>query len=231
MEVRNIQVSDSVEGIARVGVLFLRQISNGPVASRLRERMDSLGEELRRSLAGRTMSEIDAVTLPRKLYHSLGLDPTKDRPSSERLLRRVLRGKALAKINKLVDAINLVSLRLQCPIGVYDWDAIVPPVLVRIGQPGEGYRGISVDPPSSDPGSENWVSVQGKLVVVDGEGPFGSPGHDSSRTKVTLGTVRALVVAWAPVEAPKSYLENVLREVTEVTDEFCSARVGGSAVL
>lgn len=231
MEVRNIQVSDSVEGIARVGILFFRHVANGPVSSRLRDQMEALSDELRRSLAGRTMSEIDAVSWPRKLYHSLGIDPTKDRPSSERLLRRVLRSKPLPKINKLVDAINLVSLRLQCPIGVYDWDAIAPPVLIRIGQPGEGYRGISLDPPSSDAVAENWVSVQGRLVLVDGEGPFGSPGHDSSRTRVTLGTVRALVVAWAPAEAPKSYLESVIREVTEAGDEYCATRVAGSAIL
>jgi DNA/RNA-binding domain of Phe-tRNA-synthetase-like protein len=231
MEVKNIQVSDSLEGIARVGIAFLKQVANGPVASRLREQMESLADELRRTLAGRPLAEVEAVARIRRLYHALGIDPTKDRPGSERLLRRVLRKKPLPKINKLVDGVHLVSLRLQCPISVYDWDRVVPPVLVRIGQPGERFRIISHEAPSTEPHTEDWLGLQGRLVLVDGEGPFGNPSHDSARTQVTLGTVRAMVVAWAPSDAPKSFLESVLDEVCQVSEEYSNTRLVGRAIL
>jgi DNA/RNA-binding domain of Phe-tRNA-synthetase-like protein len=232
MEVKDIQISDSLEGIARVGVLFLKQIANGPVSSTLRARIEELSVELRRSIEERALSEIESVARTRRLYRLVGIDPTRDRPSSEKLLRRVMRGKPLAKVNKLVDAVNFVSLRNQCPMSVYDWDKVVPPVLVRIGQPGEGYQGLSNVASSEDrPGQSDWVKMHGKLAIVDGEGPFGNPSHDSRRTQITLGTVRALVIAWAPAEAPRSFLESVLREIADLAQELCDARVAASGIL
>ena len=60
----------------------------------------------------------------RALYKALGLDPTKTRPSNEALLRRVLKGEALYRVNTLVDALNLCSLRDQLPFGLYDLDRV-----------------------------------------------------------------------------------------------------------
>jgi DNA/RNA-binding domain of Phe-tRNA-synthetase-like protein len=221
MELKQIQISDSLGDIARIGVVFFKQVSNGAVSSVLRKRMEAMGVELRNSIGDRQISELDPIRETRKLYHLLGVDPTKDRPSSERLLRRVMQNRGLPKLSKLVDAVNLVSLSLQCPLGVYDWDKVVPPVLVRIGRPEESYLTAANEP----------MSLEGRLVLVDGEGLFGNPSHDSSRTSVTLGTVRAMVVAWTSVETPKARLEAVLQEVIVLAREFCDARVAESGVL
>jgi DNA/RNA-binding domain of Phe-tRNA-synthetase-like protein len=66
---------------------------------------------------------------------------------------------------------------------------------------------------------------------VDGEGLFGNPSHDSYRTGVALGTVRALVVAWAPPDAANEYLEAVLKEVIELGREYCAATVAEWGIL
>lgn len=221
MELKQIQLSDSLGDIARIGVVFFKQVSNGAVSSALRKRMEAMSLELRQAIGDRPLSEVEAIRETRKLYHLLGVDPTKDRPSSERLLRRVIQNKGLPKLSKLVDAMNLVSLSLQCPLGVYDWDKVVPPVLVRIGRPEESYITTANEP----------MSLEGRLVLVDGEGQFGNPSHDSLRTRVSLGTVRVMVVAWASVETPKARLESVLQEVIALAREFCDARVGEYGVL
>lgn len=221
MKLREIQVSDSLEGLARVGISFLKGVVNASPSPALGERLDGLVEELRHTVKDRRLSELEVVQLARKLYHRLGLDPTKDRPSSERLLRRVQQGRPLPRINTLVDAVNLASLSLQCPLGVYDWDKVAPPVLVRIGRPDEGYLSVSRNP----------LHLEGRLVLVDGEGLFGNPSQDSLRTCVTGGTVRAMVVAWAPVDATNEYLDSVLREIDQVCSEFCSGTVVESGVF
>ena len=221
MELKQIQVSDSLEDLARVGIVFFKQIANGPMSSVLRQRMEDFGDELRNSIADRRPSEIDTVARTRRLFRLVGVDPTKDRPSSEKLLRRVIQGRPLPKVNKLVDAVNLVSLREQCPIGVYDWDRIVPPIIVRIGRPDEHYEGLS----------GGRVALEGRLVLGDGEGLFGNPTQNSRRTAVTRDTVRAVAVAWAPAEAPRSYLETVIAEVTRLATEFCDARVSEFGIL
>ena len=210
MELKQVQISDSLEDLARVGVILFRQVSNGPMSTVLRQRMDDFAAELRHSMADRRPSELDTVARTRKLYRMVGVDPTKDRPSSEKLLRRVIQDRPLPKVNKLVDAMNLVSLREQCPIGIYDWDKVVPPVLVRIGRPDESYVGFS----------GNSVSLEGRLSIGDGEGLFGNPSQDSARTMVTRETIRAFAIAWSPAEAPRSYLETVLAELTKGITTF-----------
>ena len=66
--------------------------------------------------------------------------PTKTRPSSEALLRRVRKGDELPRINSLVDVINWCSLESQLPFGLYDLDRIHGAVTLRLGRRGRGVR-------------------------------------------------------------------------------------------
>jgi len=54
----------------------------------------------------------------------IGKDPSPYRPSQEALLRGVLQGKGLFKINTVVDANNLISFRSQHSVGSYDLDQV-----------------------------------------------------------------------------------------------------------
>ena len=71
------------------------------------------------------------------MYRRIGLDPTKTRPSSEALLRRVRKGDRLPRINSLVDICNWCSLEFQLPYGLYDLAALEPPIDLRLGLEGE----------------------------------------------------------------------------------------------
>jgi DNA/RNA-binding domain of Phe-tRNA-synthetase-like protein len=216
-----IQLSPSLEEILRVGVVFLHSLSVTKDTGEVQKAASAIGEELRRTMAGRRPSSLEAIQRTRRLFKMVGLDPTKERPSSEKLLRRVLHQRPFPSVNRFVDAMNLVSLRLQFPLGFYDWDRIVPPVLLRIGRPDETYVGIA--------GGE--VHLQGKIVLVDGEGPFGNPTHDSERTSITSRSVRALVIAFAPGDTPRASLEDVVREIGTAAKDFCGGRVAISGIL
>src|SRR5438309_1853007 len=76
------------------------------------------------SYAGRSPVDIPGVAETRALFHRLDVDPTKTRPSSEALLRRVLQGRALPRVNLAVDVCNLCSLEDQLPLGLYDRDHV-----------------------------------------------------------------------------------------------------------
>ena len=94
----------------------------------------------------RTSAEsADITAAVRTMYKRVGLDPTKTRPSSEALLRRVRKGDALPRINSLVDVINWCSLETQLPFGLYDLDRISGSVTLRLGASGEAYAGIRKD--------------------------------------------------------------------------------------
>jgi DNA/RNA-binding domain of Phe-tRNA-synthetase-like protein len=136
----------------------------------------------------------------RAMYKRVGLDPTKTRPSSEALLRRIRRGDELPRVNSLVDVINWTSVESQLPFGLYDLDRMTGEVVLRLGQPGEEYAGIRKDT----------VHVAGRLTLADAAGPFGNPTSDSARTMVTPATRRALIVIFAPVSVAAATAERVL---------------------
>lgn len=149
----------------------------------------------------------------RTMYRAVGLDPTKRRPSSEALLRRVARGDALPRINSLVDIGNWCSLEFQLPYGLYDLDRTLGRIELRLGREGEEYAGIRKDV----------VHVGGRLTLADEHGPFGNPSADSARTMVLPGATRALVVVFAPAQVADSLLDLVL----DTTSRRILAAAGG----
>ena len=146
--------------------------------------------EVARSLQVAKSGEVGAVGRARELYRRFGLDPTRVRPSSEALLRRLKKGEPLPRINSLVDVANALSVQLQVPVGLYDLDKVKGDELViRLGGKGEGYTGI---------GKER-VNVEGRICVADAEGPCGNPSADSARTMITIETERAAWIYFLPV--------------------------------
>ena len=160
----------------------------------------------------RTSAEsADITAAVRTMYKRVGIDPTKTRPSSEALLRRVRKGDELPRINSLVDIVNWCSLETQLPFGLYDFDRITGRVTLRLGREGEEYAGIRKDV----------VHVAGRLTLADDAGPFGNPTSDSARTMVTPATTRALVVLFAPAPLPASTLERAVALTRERVNTFC----------
>lgn len=146
----------------------------------------------------------------RTMYKRVGIDPTKMRPSSEALLRRVRKGDSLPRINSMVDVCNWCSFEFQLPYGLYDAAHIVGDVTLRIGREGESYPGIRKDD----------VHVGGRITLADAKGPFGNPTSDSARTMVTTATTRALLVVFAPHDVGVSRLTQVLDTTSVRMQQF-----------
>lgn len=170
-------------------------------------RLDPLLAAAERTLRARPPDASGAV---RTMYNKVGLDPTKTRPSNEALLRRVLKGQPLPRVNALVDVINWCSVEFQLPYGLYDRQHISGTVTMRLGRDGEEYAGIRKDV----------VHVGGRIALADAVGPFGNPTSDSARTMVTADTVNALVVVFAPTAVDATRLAHVL--------DVTAARIGGA---
>ena len=98
MQPEQLELSGTLRNFLRLGVVFLEDITNGPPAAGLALELEELCEELRLSCANRKPAELEAVARTRKLYRRIGIDPTRDRPSSERLLRRALKELSLIHI-------------------------------------------------------------------------------------------------------------------------------------
>jgi DNA/RNA-binding domain of Phe-tRNA-synthetase-like protein len=131
--------------------------------------------------------EHPTVAALRRLFRAAGTDPTRYRPSSEALLRRILKGEELPAIHPLVDLNNLLSLRLLVPCCVIDPDRVAPPFTFRAGTAGEQMDSMRGPFP-----------LEGKPHHADPQGPFGTPITDGERVKVRSGTGRVWLVAYLP---------------------------------
>jgi DNA/RNA-binding domain of Phe-tRNA-synthetase-like protein len=201
-------LAPELASIVRPGVLWLDE-------ARAIERDPSLDAPLADAEAAVRVQPPAEVTAVRTMYKRVGIDPTKRRPSSEALLRRVLKGEALPRINSLVDVCNWCSLEFQLPYGLYDAAHIQGDVMLRLGQPGESYPGIRKDE----------VHVGGRITLADARGPFGNPTSDSARTMVTTATTLVLVVVFAPRELDERRLSHVVDVTAQRFQQFTGARV------
>jgi DNA/RNA-binding domain of Phe-tRNA-synthetase-like protein len=183
-----IRIDAGLAGRVRLGAFVLEHVTVRATDEALNAEVDAYGAELRTRHGGGKSADVPGADAARGLYKALGLDPTRNRPSNEALARRALKGETLYRINTLVDALNLCSLRAQLPFGLYDLERVEPPVTLRRGHAGESYEGIRKGP----------VNVEDRPVLADAQGAFGNPTSDSARTSITLATQRALVTVYAP---------------------------------
>ncbi|HEY1303323.1 MAG TPA: phenylalanine--tRNA ligase beta subunit-related protein [Vicinamibacterales bacterium] len=193
--------------IVRPGVLWL----DGATVVEREHRMDASLAAAESAARVQPPAEIAAV---RSMYKRVGLDPTRTRPSSEALLRRVRKGDPLPRINSMVDVCNWCSLEFQLPYGLYDAARIEGDVELRIGRAGESYPGIRKDD----------VHVDGRIALADRLGPFGNPTSDSARTMVTTQTTRALLVVFAPREVEPRHLDRVIDVTADRMVTFTGCR-------
>ncbi len=146
--------------------------------------------EVKRTMQAVRSGEVGSINRARELYRRFGVDPTRVRPSSEALLRRMKKGEPLPRINSLVDVANALSVQLQVPVGLYDLAKVKGEELViRLGAEDESYEGI---------GKER-VNVAGRICVADADGPIGNPSADSARSMITTDTESAAWIYFLPV--------------------------------
>lgn len=146
-----------------------------------------VAEEARAALRLEQLAAHPTVAAMRRLFRAAGCDPTRYRPSSEALLRRLLPAGELPAIDALVDLNNCLSVALRLPCCVLDAAALRPPVTLRAGCAGElldSMRGP--------------LDLAGKPLLADRDGPFGTPITDSHRVKVRAETAEALLVVYLP---------------------------------
>jgi DNA/RNA-binding domain of Phe-tRNA-synthetase-like protein len=211
----SLRVDESLFGTLALGLLEAEGVELGTLPPAFDAERDRLTTRLITHYAGKQPADIPGVAETRALFHQLDIDPTKNRPSSEALLRRVLQGKGLPHVNAAVDVCNLCSLEHQLPLGLYDRDLVKGVIAVRVGREGEGYAGLR----------KQRVNLSGRLLLADEDGPFGAPTSDSARTAVTSRTRNLLVVLFCPVERAGRLLTGALEQISDLLTRYCSAKI------
>lgn len=128
-----------------------------------------------------SLKDDPAVRLYRNFFWRIGIDPTKIRPAAEALIRRILGGEGLPRINTLVDAYNLASAESRIALAAFDANKIEGDMLMRFAEEGESFHGIGMKEPRILKGGELVISDSKRLIAI-------YPYRDADYSKVTLQT-------------------------------------------
>lgn len=180
-------VSNEIETVCPqfVGAAVEAQVVNSEYSAALWDEIGQQAETFRRELTTESLKELPGIAATRRVYKACGKDPSRYRPASEALIRRLLQGKELYQRDTLVDLINLASIAYGYSIGGFDASKFVGDTLtLGVGREGEPYEGIG----------RGQLNIAGLPVYRDGQGGVGTPTSDHERTKITLATRHLLVL-------------------------------------
>ena len=217
----NIVVSEEIKQVcpAFVGAAVEAQVVNSPYCEELWDEIHEWEERFRQELTTESLKELSGIAATRRVYKACGKDPSRDRPASEQLIRRMLQGKELYQVDTLVDLVNLASIVYGYSIGGFDADKIASSTVhsAPASASGEFAAGVppsatisqSEEPSPKSPhlflgiGRENEpyegigrgpLNIAGLPVYRDALGGIGTPTSDHERTKLTLRTTHLLAI-------------------------------------
>ena len=167
-----------------ISVQFECDVTNSDFNNLLWLEIESFTNEFRKSHKIKDINKFAPILATRNTYKKLGKDPNRYRPSGEALRRRILKNADLYKINTLVDAINLISLKTGYSIGGFDASLIQGSLELGVGQKDEKFEAIA----------RGFLNIEGLPVYRDSIGGIGTPTSDEERTKISSSTNKLLML-------------------------------------
>jgi DNA/RNA-binding domain of Phe-tRNA-synthetase-like protein len=144
---------------------------------------------------GTELSQIPGIAAWRAAYKGFGIKQTRYRSSVERLVKNVLAGRPLARVNAFVDLYNAVSLAHVLPLGADDLDKVIPPLSFRYARVGDSF----VDMADSEAGEEPEAPKAGEVVYADADHVLCRRWNwrQDARSLITPATTRGVVTLQA----------------------------------
>jgi len=165
-----------------------------------------------------TLKDVPALRTYRDFFWRVGIDPTKTRPASEALLRRVLQGKDLPRINTLVDSYNIASMETHVPLAVFDAAKVEGDMVMRMAVAGEKFLGIGMTAEETLTGKEVVVRDDRMLIAI-------YPYRDADLSKVSTETKDVLIMVCGVPGIDLSLLGEARKLSAEYITRFCGGNV------
>ena len=199
-----------------VGACVDAMVINTPYNEALWQEINSFCNKFRKELTTESLKEITSIAATRRIYRACGKDPSRYRPASEALIRRVLQGKELYQLNTLVDLVNLASIVYGYSIGGFDAEKFEGDTLtLGIGREEEPYEGIG----------RGMLNIQGLPVYRDAKGGVGTPTSDHERTKISENTSH-LVVLINGYDGNEQHVRENAEYIQDLLKKYCQSDGG-----
>lgn len=195
-----------------VSVQLECNVKNSEFNASLWHDIKSFTNDFMKNTKVRDINKFTPILATRNAYKKLGKDPNRYRPSAEALRRRILKGNELYKINTLVDAINLISLKTGYSVGGFDANLIQGNLELGVGQKDEKFEAIA----------RGFLNIENLPVYRDSVGGIGTPTSDEERTKIRLETNKLLMLLNA--YSGKKNLDEAIEYSKDVLKRYVEAK-------
>lgn len=204
----------------RIAVLVAKDVRIQQEDRRLESLKRKVENEVRSRFRGKNLVEHPFIAAWRDAYRSFGAKPKKYNPTAEALIRRILRGNAIPRINTLVDCYLVIEAKYLLPIGGYDLNKVKENIYLRYSKGNEEFIPLGK-------GEVERTNV-GEVVYADEEEVLTRKWNyrDCEQTKITLETKKvALFMEAVDKRIPTDALENAVKELEELILDFCGGRI------
>lgn len=186
-----------------------------PAKEDMEELRESVFTKVRERYSLEDLKDVNIFRAYRDFFWKIGVDPTKVRPAGEALIRRVLRGSSIPRINPIVDAYNLSSIETGIALAAFDESLVKGDLTMRFSELGELFTGIGMDEPMSLGGNEVVLSEDDeKLVAI-------YPYRDADSTKVTPDTRDVILLSCGVPGIEDDLLEHAIITAIDYITRFC----------
>jgi DNA/RNA-binding domain of Phe-tRNA-synthetase-like protein len=207
----------------RVGVVLVEDLVLLPErTAALEAAVRAAADEARATLGETALAEVPELRAWREAYKAFGVKRTSYRSSVERLLKRVVQGEELPRVNTLVDMYNAVSVRYRMPVGADDLAKVVSPLAFRYARVGDTFVRLGDETQTPDP------PVPGEVVYTDAEKCLCRRWNwaQDARSAIGAQTTRAVLTVQALAAEPAGQVRQVRRagdigRVEEATLALC----------
>jgi len=175
-------------------------------------------DKLRKRYRLESLKDDPLVKTYRSFFWRIGIDPTKIRPAAEALLRRILSGRGIPRINTLVDSYNLASAESGIALAAFDLEKIDGDMVMRFAREGEEFHGIGMKKPKTLRGGEIVVADSSRLVAI-------YPYRDAEYSKVTLRTEKVCLMVCGVPGIRVEVLKNAGRLAVDYILRFCGGKL------
>ncbi len=163
------------------------------------------------------LGKIPAISDWRRAYRDFGIKQTKYRSSVERLLRSAVKGRGLPRINRPVDAYNLISIRHLAPIGADDLDRVEGDLAFRFAAGTESFLPLGKEDQGEDPPKPGEVVYADATKVLCRRWNW----YQDARSCISSQTRRAVVTLQSLGHAD---IEAAAEELSQLWQDLCGAR-------
>lgn len=202
---------------AAIGVITAKGLDNTGNNEDYANMLEEASKKVLLQLEGAELAKHPVISVWREAYKKFR-SPRENRSSIEALIRRVINGKPVGKINPLVDIYNYISLKYMLPCGGEDLDVVKGDIRLT--------RALGDEPFVPLGSSENESPAEGEVIYRDDEGAMCRCWNwrEADRTKLTEGTRNAFLCIESVDAVRREAFEAAVKELAELAGKY----LGGS---